>query len=220
VSADAVGMHAPRPAWAALRLPLIVLALTLAAAAAIVHFSEQSTQQARAHLEQLKMAQLLAQQQFLKSGEEMNTIVRYLADYQRLRQAGFIGAERRIDWLDALAAANRQTRLFGVEYSIDAQQAYAGELPGNTQLRLRQSPMKLRLRLLHEDDLARFLSSLAAQHAGVFSVNDCDLQRTNRGGTDAALARPTADQPNLQAECQLVWYTLDEPQSAANKAAP
>jgi len=220
MSMDAPGMHATRPAWAALRLPAIVLALTLAAAAGIVHFSEQSTQQTRAHLEQLKMAQMLARQHFLKSGEEMNTIARYLADYQRLRQAGFIGAERRIDWLDALAAANARARLFGVEYSIEAQQAYTGELPGKAQLRLRQSPMKLRLRLLHEDDLARFLSSLAAQRAGVFSVNDCDLQRVNHGGADAAPARPSSDQPNLQAECQLIWYTLDEPQAAASKAAP
>jgi len=220
MNADAAGMRTPRPSWAALRLSLIVLALTLAAAAGIVHFSERSTQQARAHLEQLKMAQMLARQQFLKSGEETNTIARYLADYQRLRQEGFIGTERRIDWLDALAAANRQARLFGVEYSIDAQQPYAGELPGEIRLQLRQSPMKLRLRLLHEDDLARFLGSLAAQHAGVFSANDCDLQRIDRGGTGAAPARPAADQPNLQAECQLVWYTLDEPQSAANQAAP
>lgn len=216
MSVDA-GMQAARPVWAALRLPAIVLALTLAAAAAIVHLSDQTMQQTRAHLEQLKMAQMLARQQFLKSGEEMNTIVRYLADYQRLRQRGFIGAEHRIDWLDALAAANRQARLFGVEYNIEAQQAYAGELPGKAQLRLRQSAMKLRLRLLHEDDLARFLGSLAAQRAGVFSVNDCDLQRTTPG---AAPTRPHSDQPNLQAECQLVWYTLDEPQPAANKATP
>jgi hypothetical protein len=217
MSADDNSLRPPRPAWAALRAPLVVLALTLAAGAAMVDYSGQSREQAQGRLEQLKTAQMLARQQSLKSGEEMNTIMRYLSDYRRLRQEGFIGTERRLDWLDALAAANARARLFGTEYSIDAQQPYAGELPGNARLQLRQSSMKLRLALLHEGDLARFLDHLAARHAGLFSVNDCDLHRLAGAGPDSA---PPGGQPNLQAECQLVWYTLNEPHLAAGKAAP
>ena len=219
MSVDDNSPHPPRSAWAALRVPLIVLAVTLAAGSGIVDHSAHSLLQAQARLEQLKAAQMLARQQSLKSGEEKNTIARYLGDYRRLRQEGFIGTERRIDWLDALTAANRHARLLGTEYSIDAQQPYPGELHESVRMQLRQSSMKLRLALLHEGDLARFLDHLASQHAGLFSVNDCDLQRISRPDQGADTAAP-GDQPNLQAECRLVWYTLSEPHTAQRKAVP
>ena len=137
-----------------------------------------------------------------RSGDEKEIIVRYLSAYQYLQQLGFVGDEQRINWLDGLRVTNQQTQLFGVDYQISMQQPYpyASELnPG--QLALYQSVMKISFRLLHEEDLVRFLSTLAKQGAGVFSVNQCLMERVDTGGS-------IRFQPNLRADCDLAWITM------------
>ena len=64
----------------------------------------------------------------------------------------------------------------------------------------------LNLRLLHEGELMRFFHLLEKQNVGAFDINQCVLQRTNLG------AEPGAAQPNLRAECELAWVTLNPPQ--------
>ena len=45
-----------------------------------------------------------------------------------------------------------------------------------------------------------FLGTLAKQGAGVFSVNQCVMERIDTGGS-------IRFQPNLRAECELAWIT-------------
>jgi hypothetical protein len=104
-----------------------------------------------------------------------------------------------------LRFSNRQARSFGVNYQIGTQQPYpyASELdPG--QLTLHQSVMKLTLRLLHEGDLIPFLSTLAQRRTGVFSVDQCTMQRIEFWSS-------TRSQPNVRADCELAWITLQPP---------
>ena len=100
--------------------------------------------------------------------------------------------------------ANQQANIFGVEYEISAQRpyAYAAEFnPG--QLLLQESVMRLRLRLLHEEDLPRFLQALGRQGGGFFTVDQCIMKRLRPGEAESVLQF----QPNLSAECELSWLT-------------
>ena len=188
-----------------LQRPLGVLAAVIAIGAILLYYTDATLQKARrAGLQQQNQLRE-ARIQLNKSGEEKATIVRYLGQYQYLQQLGFVGDEQRINWLDGLRLANRETRLFGVDYQIGAQQPYprAAELdPG--QLTLYQSVMKINLKLLHEGDLTRFLNTLAREGAGVFSVNQCVMERIDAGDE-------LRNQPNLRAECELAWITLRPP---------
>src|SRR6185503_19902775 len=87
------------------------------------------------------------------------------------------------------------------DYDISTQRAYpfAAQLnPGAIQLR--ESVRKLRFRLLHEEDLLRFLDALSRQGAGIYTVDQSSLKRlATRGGVRY--------QPNLAAECELAWIT-------------
>ncbi len=188
-----------------LQRPLGALAAVIAVGAILLFYTDlalQSVQRAVAAQQvQLREARI----QLIKSGEEKELIVNYLGKYQYLEQLGFVGDEQRINWLDGLRLANQQTRLFGVDYQIGAQQPYpyAAELdPGP--LTLYQSVMKINLKLLHEGDLMRFLGTLAQQGAGVFSVNQCVMERIDAGDN-------LRNQPNLRAECELAWITLRPP---------
>jgi hypothetical protein len=147
-----------------------------------------------------------ARARFQRSGEERDLLTRYAPEYRALEQSGFIGAEQRVNWIDSLRIANEATRLFGVQYQIGAQSVYL--LPEQPQAGLTQSPMKIDLRLVHEGDLMRFLRALASQRSGVFTVNECALERVT-----PAESLPRA-QPNLRADCDLSWISVARPEVA------
>jgi hypothetical protein len=192
----------------ALRGPLILLAAALVAAAGAIYYTHLLRQQAQAALVQQQKQLREAQTRMQRSGDEKSIIVQYVDKYRQLQQSGFIGEEQRINWLDALRSANERTDLFGVNYGIEAQQAYphAAELnPG--QIGLRQSVMKLEFRLLHELDLLRFFEALRQQNSGLFHLDQCTLRRTEATNV-------VRYQPNITANCQLAWITAS-PEAAA-----
>lgn len=189
----------------ALRVPLIVLAVTLFAATVLVYFSGAVLDNAKQRLvsreNELKQARLRIQ----NAGEEKEMISRYLAGYEQLARVGFVGDEQRINWLDSLRIANEEARIFGVEYDISAQRpyAYAAEFnPG--QLLLQESVMHLRFRLLHEEDLPRFFNALARRGGGLYTIDQCTMQRVKTGEAEKTLQF----QPNLTAACDLRWLTV------------
>lgn len=185
----------------ALRTPLILLALTLAAAAGAIYYTRLLYQQAEVTLAQKQKQLSEAKTRMQRSGDEKTMIIQFVDGYRQLQQSGFAGEEQRINWLDALRSANERTDLFGISYEISAQQPYpyAAELnPGK--ISLRQSLMKLDFQILHEGDLLRFFEALRAQNAGLFHLEQCLMRRTDTSGA-------LRFQPNISASCQLAWIT-------------
>jgi len=197
----------------ALRTPLIVLGLTVLAAIVIVWFSGGVLDTAERTKAQREAQLREARGRIQNAGEEKEMIARYLGSYQQLARAGFVGDEQRINWLDSLRNANEEARTFGIEYDIGAQKPYIYSAEFNPgQLVLQESIMRLRFRLLHEEDLPRFFSALARHGGGYFTVDQCHLRRIRPGEADRAVTA----QPNLDAECDLRWLTV-KPASAAEK---
>lgn len=185
----------------ALRVPLVLLLVVIAAAAGAIYYTDLLRKQAQTTLVRAQAQLREAQTRMQRSGDEKFIIVQYVDKYRQLENAGFIGEEQRINWIDAMRNANARTDLFGVSYEIGAQQPYAhaAELaPGS--IALKQSRMKLDFRLLHEGDLLRFFDALREQGAGLFHLDQCTLRRTDPGTT-------LRYQPNIAANCELAWIT-------------
>jgi len=185
----------------AVRNPLLVLAAILAGVVGAIYYTDQLAARARSDLSRQQAQLQEARSRLQRSGDEKDLIVRYLGSFGQLQRRGFVGEEQRINWLDALRRANQQADLFGVDYEISAQKPYpyAADLdPGRIQLN--QSVMKLRLRLLHEEDLLRFLGLLSRQGVGIYTVEQCSMKRLDTRGV-------IRYQPNLAAECELAWIT-------------
>jgi hypothetical protein len=194
----------------ALKAPLAALIAVIAIGASLLYYIDFTLTSSKRALAQQQSQLRDARARLQKSRDENEIIARYLDSYQYLQRVGLIGDEQRLNWLDAIRFTNQQTRSFGVDYQIGTQQPYpyASELdPG--QLTLHQSVMKLNLRLLHEGDLMRFLSTLAQQGVGVFSVDQCMMQRVDIGGS-------ARNQPNVRADCDLTWITLRPPGAAGD----
>ena len=190
-----------RADFEAVRNPLIALGAILLGVAGAVYYTDQLVLKARRDLTQQENQLKDARARLHRSGDEKDLIVRYLGSYQQLQKRGFAGDEQRINWLDALRVTNQQADLFGVDYDIGTQKPYpfaASLNPG--QVQLRESVMKLRFRLLHEEDLLRFLDLLSRQGAGIYAVDQCSLKRLDTRGV-------IRYQPNLAAECELAWIT-------------
>jgi hypothetical protein len=195
----------------ALRTPLLVLFAVLLVAAAAVYSTEQLKASSERQFAQQEARLKEARTRLQKSGEEKDIIVRYRDAFRALQRIGFVGEEKRINWLDGLRYTNQQADLFGVDYQIGAQKKYpyaASLNPGR--IELFESVMRLRFRLLHEEDIIRFFDLLARQNLGIFQIDQCNMQRLDTRGV-------IRFQPNVTADCELSWITAKVKASEAAK---
>jgi len=192
-----------RPLW----LPGAALLIALVLGWWAVSYSRDHLDEGRRRLATKAGELAEARQRFQRSDEEKATILRYLPAYQALQQQGFVGGERRIEWVEALRAADRKAALDGVQFRIDPQENFRHPEVGDAVAqRLRRSTMRLTLGLTHEGDLLEFLDALSSQNAGVFWVRSCAL-------TALQISDPAPRRANLTAECEIDWLTVAPPQA-------
>lgn len=196
--------------WKRLHWPLGMLIVSILAMAASVHHTQSKVIFFEA--EHAKQERLLkeAKQKLQLSGQEKETITTFLPQYQRLIDIGFVGEEKRIEWLDALRNVHDQSRLFKVDYMIDKQSAFKTTLPIDLgPFVLYTSIMNISLEMLHEGDIITLLEGLNANAHAPYILRQCEIRRlTNQFRTDVM-------QPSFQAICELDWMTLHEPLATA-----
>lgn len=189
--------------------PIVLFALVASVFAGGVVYTEGIADDAETR--RLTQQQLLSSARARKAnaGLEKDLIMRFGPVYERLGSVGFIGTEQRLDWVDSLRTANSEMHLYGVDYQIGQQEVFPAASVGAAGLEMRQSPMRVRLQLLHEGDLMGFLQHVAESRRGVFVIAGCSMNRI--------ATAVSSDQPNLSAECDLNWITI---QDAATGASP
>jgi len=187
----------------ALFQPLLVLAVVIVVSIIALRYTDAAVKKAQQGVAGQKKLLAEAYNKIQQSDQEKVVIERYVEPYLQLEQAGIVGEEKRISWIDALRAANSEADLYGVEYELEPQKPYAfkSEVAADA-LPIHQSVMKLRFEMLHENDLLHFFQALAAQKVGRFTVNECKLQRL-----PVNLAVPV-NQPTLRVECEVAWITI------------
>ncbi|GAB7563888.1 hypothetical protein LG202_19270 [Methylobacillus methanolivorans] len=197
-------MKLSRQDWHRLALPLLALLVAMVFAIGIVTYAQIYREEVGQRLQQQQNQLMQARSRLLSSDQERDNIMRYLPVYQRLIHQGFIGEERRIEWVDALRNIHQSERLFGIKYSIGAQATYQPSFIGNTApFTLYRSIMKLELPLLHEGDMLALLDGLKHQQSTPFLVRDCTITRN-------AMAATTTLTPVATMSCDIDWLTLHE----------
>jgi hypothetical protein len=188
------------PPFAVLKLPLLLVLAALLLAAGAVLWGHHQAGEAEAELQRQRTALSLARQQLDRSSQQQQLIAAHLPAYQALAARGFVGAEDRLAWIEAAQLANRDAGLYGLDYRLMPRAPSQPELAQG--LPLGQSSMTLTLPLLVETDLARYLAALKARAPGVFRVQRCRLARLDNAAFEAV------NRPHLQAECELLWFTV------------
>lgn len=202
--------------WKKIQTPIAVLALVLVIMMALIGFANYySNSQEQALLAQQSQLSS-ARQRFQSSGMEKDTIIRYLPQYQALIGKGFIGEERRIEWVDELRAQHQLHKLFGIKYSISQQEDFKpGFAPNLGGFTMHRSIMKIDLDMLHEGDILQLTESLSAKNTSPFILRDCEITRLGSSGNLSSQLVA-----NLHAQCELDWITLREPVAALIGATP
>lgn len=189
-----------RPPLPVLKLPLLLLLAALLLATGGTLWGQREAKEAETALQHQHTALNQARQQLDRSRQQQQLIATHLADYQAIVARGFIGAEDRLAWIEAVQLANRDAGLYGLTYRLMPRTASSSALAQG--LPLGQTRMVLTLPLLVETDLTRFLDALKARAPGVYRVQGCHLSRLDNASFEAA------NRPHLQAECDLLWFTV------------
>lgn len=197
-----------RPPFASLKVALsVVLASGLLASGAAL-WSRNLAGTAESTLQKENEALKSAQQRLSQSQVQQQLVATHQAAYQALAARGFIGQEHRLAWIEAAQQANQDAGLYGLDYRLAPRASSSATLAQG--LPLGQTVMTLTLPLLLETDLPRFLTALKARAPGVYHVRGCRLSRLSDTAFEAT------HQPRLQAECELLWFTVSGPTGAAS----
>jgi len=193
-----------RPPFSVLKLSLMLLLAALLLAGIGVMWSRGEVLEAKAALLEQQATLETAQRQLDRSRAQQQLIDTHLGHYQALAHRGFVGAEDRLAWIEAVQLAGREAGLSGLEYRLTPR--VASDLKLAQGLSLGQTAMVLSVPLLVETDLTRFLAALNARSSGIFRVQGCRLSRLGDPSFEPI------NQPRLQAECELLWFTVAQTQ--------
>lgn len=192
-----------------LRFPFVAGLLLAAMGSAAVVFSENNLAEA----EKLKKAGndrlVAARGQLAKVSEEEQEIRNNLAQFKQISDRGMSGAEKRLEWIETLAAIQKKRRLFQVQYTLEPQRAV--DYPGVAQNQkggagiFMASRVKLELQLLHEEDLLNFFADLRASGESYASLRSCIISREGIGSGGGPL------RARLRANCVIDMITLKGP---------
>jgi hypothetical protein len=193
--------------WRKLRYPIVGLGVALVLVGMLVSFADQYRKKNEIALQAQQNLLNQARQKFQSSGLEKETIMRYLPEYNDLLAKGFIGEERRIEWIETLRQIHAQHKLFSIDYSIGLQENYKPSFLSNLgDFVLHRSVMSIKLDMLHEGDLLALIDGLHEQTTP-FIVRDCEISRPV-----GALVNAKDVAANMQANCEVDWLTLRDPQ--------
>lgn len=185
-----------------LQISLLVCLLMIVMGAAVVFFANGATRSAQ-HERVTAQAQrndYVGKLQRVSSEER--EIKEKSALFQKLQQRGIIGEEQRLEWVELLKDIRDKRRLIDLVYEIEPQRPL--DVAPGAGFTFNVSPMKVQLKLLHEEDLTRFLGDLNEQARALIQVRYCKVTRQPQGQAG------TSGQANLLAECRIDWVTLRE----------
>lgn len=189
-----------RPPIASLRTPILLLLAVASLSVAGIFWSHKQDMQARAALAQQQTALNVARARVQQGEREARLIAQHLDAYHALIARGLVGEEKRLAWIEAVQLANRDARLYGLSYTLSPRApAPAGLASG---LPLKQTRMAVKMPLLVETDLPRFLDALHARAPGLFRVSRCRLSRI------VDTPPQPVNVPELDAECEMLWFTV------------
>lgn len=206
-------MKARNADWNYLRGALRWMIAAGACSGALIGSSGYYLMEKRQAYEQLRAERDAVRDDYLLAESRDRVTDEYYLRYQALRRNGLVGAERRLDWVEAVQESARSLRLPKIQYQILPREHYAlDSLPASTGLLVYVSRMRLEMELMHEGDLDAIFGRLERAAPGAVHVQSCSIRRL-QAAPDLKSASP-----NLAATCGIVWFTI-QPETAAQNGA-
>ena len=130
--------------------------------------------------------------------------------FNALQARGVIGEEQRLEWVELLKDIRDRQRLLDLQYefapqrAIDIKSDAKPDAKPDGAFAFFASTMKVQIKLLHEEDLTRFLAELRQQARALIQIKSCNVSRLPQEANDSSLSA------QLLADCQIDWVTVRE----------
>lgn len=201
-------MKIPKHDLQRLRIPAIIFVVLVALGAATVWASLGLLKTAEREHREVAAKRAEMQGRLARARDEEQELRAKITRYQEISGKGYIGAERRLDWIESLARIKATHRLLDLQYEFSAQRpADATVVPGGPaagNYDIVASQMRIDIPLLHEGDLLAFLGDLRKTAPALIQIRSCEINRIPRSESDRG------QRALLNAKCVLEWITLKE----------
>jgi len=183
-----------------LRLPLFMALALLALGALLAWWSTLAGQQASQERNDAANARQQIEQRLRQVRTEEQEVKERTQVFQAMQARGMVGPEKRLEWTELLRQLQRELRLPGMTYELGAQKQL--ESVNGVAYAYFASPMRLQLRLLHEQDLLILLNRLQKEARAMVLVRNCKLTRAPE------TTETRSQMSQLAADCELQWITV------------
>lgn len=200
-------MARPKTDWSVLRGTLVVFGVVTLLAAALVAGSVMFRGAAQRDFKAAQSSFMGISRRYLTLDDEERVIRAHYPRFVELYNAGVIGRENRLAWLETLRTSGERLAVPELRYNIKAREEFDPDFRVSTgRFRLYATRMELEMGLLHEGDFLGVMDALAREAPGLHTVSKCVLERLENA--DDTLQ---ADRANLSAKCDLHWLTVNLP---------
>lgn len=177
---------------------------------ALLFATHQATLEARIAAKKASIEMQEARNQLSRARDEQAEITAKIGRFRDLIEAGVVGEERRLEWVERIREIRSSHRLYDLQYEIAPQRPLdPAAAPGASgSFEFLSSTMRLQMDLLHEEDLIHFLDDLEHSVSAFVRPEHCVLERTGSSAASGAGAQ-------LRAECSLNWITIRERKDGA-----
>jgi hypothetical protein len=191
-----------------LRVPLAMLAISIAAGAAIVVASRWYAEVEKRESADAGRRLQEARARLDASRRERDNLVQSSEVFRTLVERGMLQGERRLELVELVNALRARHQLAALDYDIAPQRPLVlANGRGYASVDVLASRVKLRARALHEGDLLGFIEDLTQTPQGFYPIDRCTIRRID--------APADSIQPRIESECTLEWITLREKRGAA-----
>jgi hypothetical protein len=189
-----------------IRWSLVILVVLLSLGAAAVVAALQLDVRAEAAHRKAMGSRLEIRNKLARAQDEEKELREKIAKHQLMMDQGIIGQEHRLDWVEKIRQIKQERKLIDLQYELSPQHAVDKSIvtTDGGGFEVMASPMKLQLKMLHEEDLLNFLADVRQNSEAYVRPRQCTLSRL------APQPREQANAALLSAECQLDWITLRE----------
>ena len=187
----------------ALRVPIAMLVISIAASAGIVFGSRWYNEREKREAADSGRRLQEARARLDSARRERDNLVQSSETFRLLVERGLLQGEHRLDLVELVNALRSRYQLAALDYEVAPQRAL--QLAGMRafdSVDVLASRVKLRARALHEGDMLGFLDELSRTPQGFYPVDRCNIRRVE--------APADTLQPRIEAECTLEWITLRE----------
>jgi hypothetical protein len=196
-----------RSGLVALRTPIILLVVAIAAGAGIIAGARLYGEKERLQSADADRRLQEARGRLESARRERDLLAQSSDVFRALTERGLLQGEHRMDLVELVNLLRSRHQLAALDYEIAPQrplQFASGRYFGS--IDVLASRVKLRARALHEGDLLGFIEDLTQTPQGFYPVDKCVMRRVE--------APADTIQPRVEAECTLEWITLREKRGA------